>query len=102
MSWCNIDFSSIESNPIYNGADLYVNNKLLTGFEISNEITKIKNYTFYGCTSLTNVTIPDSVTSIGEASFSYCNNLSSITIPDSVTSIGDSFYGTAYYMMFFI
>ena len=97
MSWCNIDFSSIESNPIYNGADLYVNNKLLTGFEISNEITKIKNYTFYGCTSLTNVTIPDSVTSIGEASFSYCNNLSSITIPDSVTSIGDSFYGTAYY-----
>ncbi len=97
MNWCNIDFSSIESNPIYNGGDLYVNNKLLTGFEISNEITQIKNYTFYGCTSLTNVTIPDSVTSIGEASFSYCNNLSSITIPDSVTSIGDSFYGTAYY-----
>lgn len=78
-AWCNIDFSTIESNPIYNGADLYVNNKLLTDLEISDEITEIKDYTFYGCTSLTNVTIPDSVKKIGSASFhgtAYYNNAS--------------------------
>ncbi len=68
-AWCNIDFSTIESNPLYKGADLYVNNKLLTDLEISDEINEIKDYTFYGCTSLTNVTIPDSLKKIGSASF---------------------------------
>ena len=68
-AWCNIDFSSIDSNPLYKGADLYVNNKLLTDLEISDEITQIKDYTFYGCTSLSNINIPDSVDKIGSGSF---------------------------------
>ncbi len=97
FNWCNIDFASIESNPLYSGASLYVNNKPLTTFESFDEITQIKDYTFYGCTSLTSVTVSDNVTSIGKAPFSYCSNLSSITLPDSVTSNGDSFCGTAYY-----
>ncbi len=68
-AWCNIDFSTIDSNPLYKGADLYVNNKLLTDLEISDEITQIKDYTFYGCTSLANINIPDSVDKIGSGSF---------------------------------
>ncbi len=53
-------------------------------------ITQINQYTFSGCSNLTNITIPDSVTSIGSSAFEGCSSLTSITIPDSVTSIGRS------------
>ena len=57
---------------------------------IPNDITEIKNYTFYDCTGLTSVTIPNSVTAIGSGAFSDCSGLTSVTIPSSVTSIGSS------------
>ena len=57
-------------------------------YSIPDNITSIKAYAFYKCTSLTNVTIPDSVTSIGQGAFEYCTSLTSVTIPDSVTWIG--------------
>ena len=89
-AWCNIDFFSSNANPLLNGADLYVNNKLLTKAKISDKITEIKDYAFYGCKSLTNVTIPDSVASIGQSAFGNCINLKNIDIPESVTSMGNS------------
>ena len=54
----------------------------------SRDVTKIGNYAFFDCSSLTSVTIPDSVTTIGERAFSRCNSLTSVTIGDSVTTIG--------------
>ena len=87
--WCNINFYSSASNPLNYGAKLYINNTEVTEITIPSDISKIKNYTFRGCSSLTSVTIPDSVTSIGSSAFSSCSSLTSITIPDSVTSIGD-------------
>ena len=91
--WCNIDFYSFYSNPLKNGAKLYINNTEVTEVTIPSDISVIKDYTFYGCSSLTSVTIPDSVTSIGDYAFYNCSSLTSITIPDSVTSIGDyAFY----------
>ena len=54
---------------------------------ISDGVTSIGSYAFYGCTGLTSVTIPDGVTSIGERAFYRCTGLTSITIPDGVTSI---------------
>lgn len=59
-AWCNIEFFTYTSNPMHSGADLYVNNKLLTKVKLSDEI---KDYTFYGCESLADVTIQGSVTS---------------------------------------
>ncbi|MBO7470591.1 MAG: leucine-rich repeat domain-containing protein [Bacteroidaceae bacterium] len=61
-------------------------------------VTSIREYAFYGCSSLSSVTILEGVTSIGDMAFYECSSLTSITIPESVTSIGDyAFNGTAWY-----
>ena len=66
----------------------------ITTLNIPNNTIKIKDYTFYNCSSLTSITIPDSVTSIGLNAFLNCSSLTSITIPNSVTSIdGNTFAG---------
>ena len=52
-------------------------------------VTKIGNYAFDGCSSLTSVSIPSSVTTIGDGAFNKCKGLASISIPNRVTSIGN-------------
>ena len=87
--WVSIDFYDASSNPLANGADLYINNEKVTEAVITTA-TEIKDYAFYYYTSLTSVVIPNSVTSIGERAFHGCTSLKSITIGDSVESIGSS------------
>ena len=92
-TWLKINFNSMSDNPLYNGADLYLNNSLVTEVIVPESITEIKNNAFSGCESLTSITIPDSVTSIGNGAFCECSSLESITIPEGVTSIGNmTFY----------
>ncbi len=88
--WCKIDFLKYNSNPLCNGAKLYLNGSELTDITIPSDITEIKDYAFEGCSSLTSVTIGNSVTSIGEDAFYNCTSLTSVTIGNSVASIGDS------------
>lgn len=87
-AWLNIKFDYMTASPLYNGADLYLNNEKVTDVVIPDSITSIGNYAFYNCKSLTSVIIPDSVTSIGEHAFIYCYDLTNITIPDSIATIG--------------
>ena len=88
-AWMNIKFESASSNPLYNGADLYLNGSLVTDLVIPAGMTSIGKRAFCGCSSLTSVTIPDSVTSIDNGAFYNCDGLTSVTIPDSVTYIGE-------------
>ncbi len=89
-AWCKIDFGYYYANPLNYAKNLYLNNELVTDLVIPSDITEIKSYAFYNCSSLTSVTIGDSVTSIGGYAFYGCSSLTSVTIPDSVTTIGGS------------
>ena len=67
-------------------------NTLIAGCQntiISNSVTSIGDYAFYGCTGITSIEIPNSVTSIGSRAFFDCDSLTGIEIPNSVTSIGE-------------
>ena len=88
--WCKIDFLRYDSNPLCNGAKLYLNGSELTDITIPSDITEIKQCAFCGYTSLKSITIPDSVTSIGSNAFASCTSLTSATIGNGVTSIGGS------------
>ena len=70
-AWCNIEFNTSSSNPLYYAKNLYLNGELVTELIIPDDVTKIKNYAFYCCESITSVVIPSSVTSIGVGAF-YC------------------------------
>ena len=76
--WFKIDFDNSSANPLHNGAELLLNGNSVTELTIPSGITKINNYTFYGCTSLTSVTIPDSVTSIGKGAFYNCKKVAAV------------------------
>ena len=90
-AWCAISFYNYSSNPLCNGADLYINGVKATDIVIPDSVASIRNYAFFGCTSLASVTFGENskLTSIGVCAFSDCTSLASIEIPDSVTSIGD-------------
>lgn len=77
-SWCNINFLSPTSNPLYYSEKLYLNNELITDLVIPDNVTSVGKYAFYACTALESVTIPDSVTSIKNAAFHLCENLTDV------------------------
>jgi len=94
-AWCNIEFDDYNNNPLYYAQNLYFDNTLITHLEIPNTVTSIKNYAFYGCTSIISVTIPASVTSIGNSAFYECEGLTGAIFEDNsqLTSIGNfAFY----------
>ncbi|SEL33547.1 Leucine rich repeat-containing protein [Ruminococcus sp. YRD2003] len=55
---------------------------------ISEGITNIGQYAFYGCEKLVSVEIPDTVTRVDKNAFTNCKSLTQVTLPDSVTEIG--------------
>ena len=66
----------------------------LERIELSKNISKIENSTFYDCKNLKYVKMPDNITEIGDSAFSGCGALESITIPESIRKIGsNSFSG---------
>ena len=79
-TWCKISFGNIYSNPLCNGAKLYLNGSELTDITIPSDITEIKQYAFYDYTSLTSITIPDSVTSIRVSAFYGCRSIERVNI----------------------
>ena len=48
---------------------------------IPESVTRIGEFAFTGCSSLTHVTIPNSVTNIERWAFCHCRGLTTVTIP---------------------
>ena len=94
-AWCKITFSDSYSNPLKQGAKLYLNNQELTEIVIPADIKQIKNYAFYGYKALTKVTMGEGVTSVGIQSFRECSSLTQVycygtTTPTIYTSSTNS------------
>ena len=87
-SWCQIEFDGEYSNPLSNGAALYIDNDLVVNLTIPQSFGLVKAYSFNGCSSLNHVTIEEGITSIEGKAFYGCSNLNSIDIPTSVSKLG--------------
>ena len=73
-SWCGIEFSCYDSNPIHISKNFYVNNTLITDLVIPYGVSSIGAYAFYNNTSLKSIEIPSTVTSIGWYAFFRCSS----------------------------
>ncbi len=111
--WCGIQFSNQQSNPLYYGHNLYVNN-VLSDITIPNTVIQLKQFAFTGLAN--NVTIPGSVTEIGSYAFAdgkfstavmqegvqiikgnafnNCKNMTSVYFPASITKTEEYAFGT--------
>ncbi|EDR26073.1 hypothetical protein EDI_109220 [Entamoeba dispar SAW760] len=81
-----------ENLQIINGKN--IEKKDINEFIIPSSITKLDDWCFCECSSLTSINIPSSITSIGNGCFYECTSLTSINIPSSITSFGDWCFNT--------
>ena len=72
--WCGITFANAYANPLANGANLYIRDKLVNRLSTYN-LSKIPDYAFYGCIGISEVIINSTLTSIGESAFENCYKL---------------------------
>lgn len=63
-----------------------------TNIELPDSLTKIGDFAFLNCISLTEIKLPKNLTDIGDASFRLCKSLKSIELPDSVTVISHDLF----------
>lgn len=86
-AWLKIYFGNAYSNPLNNGAGLYLNGTLVTELVVPDEIKVIKQYAFHGCGSLRSVYVHSGVTEIGNSAFRDCTGLTSVKLLDGLTEI---------------
>ena len=90
-----------EANPVFDsrgGCNAIIkteNNELVQGCAttvIPDDVTRIGNCAFRGCSGLTSITIPQGIKSIGTEAFWGCSHLTSIEIPSSMNGIGEAVF----------
>ena len=65
----------------------FENRLKINSIVVNDGVSRLGDWSFMDCDSLTNVVIPESVIEIGSAAFYDCDSLTIIVIPDSVESI---------------
>lgn len=93
-NWCSYSFG-LATNPL-EGADLYLNDVLVTDLIIPNDVTTIEKYAFRSCISIETVRISEGVKSICSLAFASCENLKSVYIPSNVSSIAKNAFSSCY------
>jgi len=88
LTWLDIIFRDEEANPLYNGADLAVNNSIAKDVVIPDG-SYVKGYVFSGCESIESLVVSGSVQNIATLSFRNCKNLKSVRIEEGIKTIGE-------------
>lgn len=79
------------ANPLYYAHKLYVGDQLLKDLDVPAKITSIKDFSFYGCTSIEKVNIPNTVKSIADSTFAQCANVRDVSL--NINVVKDWFKG---------
>ena len=82
--WLNITFDYESSNPCNYGANLYINNELLTDLVIPEGIEIIHEGAFNGCISITSVSLPSTLKKVDENAFYKCENIQKTSFSGSM------------------
>lgn len=99
-NWCGYKFPKssstvASSNPLNYGASLYVEGVLVEDLQIPEGVTKLEQYSFYGCSSIKSVWLPVSMKSIMMEAFGECRNLKKIEV-ESLSSYCNIFFEEGY------
>ena len=78
-AWCNVDFDTLTSNPLFYATRLYLNNELVTDLVIPDGVSTIKSLVFQG-ECLTSISLPESIMSVALGAFSWCYNVNNVYI----------------------
>lgn len=88
----NITFRGQLPNTIPDGvkiaAGAFKGCKNICSLILPNDISAIRDYTFWGCNSLKEFDIPNNVKKIGNYAFKHCRSLQMVRLPDTLKSIG--------------
>lgn len=83
----------IPNSVTYLGAGLFECCLKLTNvtFQRETKVKDIRDYAFWCCVDLKEVTLPDGIETIGDCSFQYNFQMTKIELPNTLTTIGDHF-----------
>lgn len=83
----------IPNSVTYLGAGLFECCLKLTNvtFQRETKVKNIRDYAFWCCVDLKEVTLPDGIETIGDCSFQYNFQMTKIELPNTLTTIGDHF-----------
>lgn len=94
----NLDGTTTVNKVVGFASDAFKNNTKIYGVELSDFITEIPDYGFYGCTTLDTV-VGNMITSVGTKAFANCTSLKVCGIGDDVTYLGDKAFENLDYMV---
>lgn len=85
---CSVAYSSDGDNIVPS-----FNNPAITHVTFGDNVTRIPDYLFWGCSGITEVKFANNVERIGTAAFFGCTGLTSVTISQSVEAVGANAFG---------
>ena len=86
----NLYYKSIDDNLYSKDSKTliqYAIGKIDTSFKVLDDVTKIENSAFLGCSNLIKIEIPNSVTTIGDSAFYCCYKLEDVKMGNGVITI---------------
>ncbi|MBQ6570399.1 MAG: leucine-rich repeat domain-containing protein [Clostridia bacterium] len=91
--WCETQFDSASSNPLFYGRNLYFGDALAEEVTLPESLAEIGQYAFTGCTSLKSATAAGQLETVGDSAFNGCSGLQKVVLGENVKKIGLMSFG---------